>query len=174
MALELLIRSKKKKCSAAKHSVYFFQWRLFQFLTAINSWRLKELLPHTDAGLYGNSKYFTASFLLKFLYNSVSFLFLFHHLDCTRIRCWIAWTLHKSPLTALYSAAWFFHSYVLFLEQHLLLRCCVYFHVWSSSVSWDLWHISVYLFLVHTALLVASCPSFLVLLLLGNFLYLSS
>lgn len=150
MALELFIRSKKKIVLLPNTVCIFFTGEFSSFLLPSIAEDWKGCCPIQEQ-YFGISKHFTASFLLKFLYNSVSFLFLFYHFDCTLIRCWIAWTLHKSPLTALYSAAWFFHSYILFLEQRLLLRCCVYFHVWSSSGSWTLWHISVCFFLVNSA-----------------------
>lgn len=172
MALELFIRSNKKNVLLPNTVCIFFTGEFSSFLLPSIAEDWKGCCPIQEQ-YSGISKHFTASFLLKFLYNSVSFLFLFYHFDCTLIRCWIAWTLHKSPLTALYSAAWFFQLYSISrtassIEVLRILSCLI--------ILWVLNFVTYFYLLLpcELCMLVTSCPSFLVLLLLGNFLYLSS
>lgn len=173
MALELFIRSKEKKCSAAKHSVYFFHWRVFQFLTALNSWRLKGLLPHPGTVLWDFKAFhsiFSSEISLQFSFLPISllsfWLYSYQVLDCMNTSqkpsyCIIFCCL---ILPQLYSISRTASS----IEVLRILSCLI--------ILWVLNFVTYFCLLLpcELCMLVTSCPSFLVLLLLGNFLYLSS
>lgn len=146
-----------------------------------NTWRLKGLLPHTDAGLFlWEFGAFCSTFRLNFfnihflLISLLSFWLYFS-------RCSIVWTFLSSPLTVLVCCSFFPCSYLLYLEWNFLLwrsfekislRSFVHI-LFDHPLSCTLTYICL-LFPCARYMLVTSYPSFSVLLLLGNEIFFST